>query len=82
MLEGEAYISVTVPSSGSILGGMIPMDTTGIGSIESSREARLRWREKTGEKKGFLIKSDEIRNFNIKGRRCILCGYIEFYVTK
>jgi hypothetical protein len=47
-----------------------------------TQEKRIKWREKTGEKKGLLIKSDEIRTILITGKRCLKCGYIELYARE
>ena len=38
-----------------------------------------RWEERTGEKKGFIFKRDEIKKMKLVGYRCSLCNYIEFY---
>jgi hypothetical protein len=63
-------------------GMMSPLSGINVGNIGIIEEERIRWREKTGEKKGFLIKSDEIRTMAITGKRCIDCGYIELYTRK
>ena len=77
MVEGEAYVNVPVSSSSPMMGGMMPMPTMGMGGVTSSEDVGLRWREKTGEKKGFIWKSDEVRTLAIRGSRCRGCGYIE-----
>jgi hypothetical protein len=79
MVEGELYVNIPVPSGTSMMGGMISMPGMSIGNIGVTEEMGLRWREKTGEKKGFLIKSDEVRTMAVKGRRCIACGLVELY---
>jgi len=43
------------------------------------REAEMMWKEKTGKKTGWLVKTDEEKIWKIKGLRCLECGYIEFY---
>ena len=48
------------------------------GERSVTREAGLRWLEKTG----FLIKVDEVRAMAVKGRRRRECGCIELYVNK
>jgi predicted nucleic-acid-binding Zn-ribbon protein len=58
------------------------MPSMNIGDVGVTQEERIKWREKTGEKKGFLIKSDEVRTMTVKGRRCLQCGYIELYAQK
>ena len=81
--QGEAYVEVTTSSHNPMMGGMMsPMSSMNLGDAGITREERLKWREKTGEKKGFLIKSDEIRTLNIKGRRCLECGHIELYAQE
>jgi predicted nucleic-acid-binding Zn-ribbon protein len=82
MVEGLGYVSVTVPTSSGMsgFGGiMSPMPSPSMTSMDTQSEARLMWRERTGEKKGFIIKSDVVRNLEIKGLRCLKCGYIELY---
>jgi len=79
-IQGEAYVDIkTSPASNSMSGMMPGMNLGGIGE---TREERIKWHEKTGEKKGFLIKSDEIRTMKMTGRRCLECGYIEFYARE
>ena len=39
------------------------------------------WREKTGQKKGLLVKRDETRTLKIAGLRCVNCGFIELYTV-
>jgi predicted nucleic-acid-binding Zn-ribbon protein len=83
MIQGEAYVNVNVPSSNPMMRGMMsPMPSMNIGDVGMTQEERIKWREKTGEKKGFLIKSDEVRTMAMKGRRCLQCGYIELYARK
>ena len=83
MREGIAFISISVPSGGSMMGGgMFPTQGLNVPQMESERSARLRWREKTGEKKGWIIKSQEEKTYDINGRRCLECGYIDFYVKE
>jgi len=83
MIQGEAYVSVNVPSSNPMMRGMMsPMSGMNIGDVGMTQEERIKWREKTGEKKGFLIKSEEVRTMAVSGRRCLECGYIELYARK
>jgi predicted nucleic-acid-binding Zn-ribbon protein len=37
------------------------------------------WEERTGEKKGFIIKRPEVKKMKVVGHRCSLCNFIEFY---
>jgi len=83
MIQGEAYVEVTTSSSSPMMSGMMnPMSSMNLGGVETTREERVKWREKTGEKKGFIIKSDEVRTLMVKGRRCLECGYIELYAQE
>ncbi len=83
MIQGEAYIEVEVPSTGPVMGGMMSsMPGMNLGGVSMRQEERIKWREKTGEKKGFLIKSEEVRTMAVTGRRCLECGYIELYARK
>lgn len=80
MREGGLFINVTSsPNAQSIsttLSGFpgpitaIPPVTTGEGPF---------WRERTGQKKGWLVKREETQTLRISGLRCINCGYIELY---
>jgi len=85
MREGELFIDVTgvsgAPSAvplgfptGSTLGipAAGPM-VTGEGPF---------WRERTGQKKGWLLKREETQTLKISGLRCTGCGYIELYTRK
>lgn len=83
MIQGEAYVEVTTSQSSSMMSGMMnPMSSMNLGSVDMTREERVKWREKTGEKKGFIIKSDEVRTLNVRGMRCLECGYIELYAQE
>jgi predicted nucleic-acid-binding Zn-ribbon protein len=83
MIRGEAYVNVNISSASHTMSDMMsPMTGMNLGNIRMMSEEIIKWREKTGEKKGFLIKSDEIRTIVVKGRRCLECGYIEFYARE
>jgi hypothetical protein len=82
MREGVAFISISVPTGGSMGGGMLSMPGMNLPGGESMMSARLKWREKTGKEKGWIIKSEEEKTLDIKGRRCLGCGYIDFYVEE
>jgi len=83
MIQGEAYVEVTTSSSSPMMSGMMnPMSSMNIGGVDMTREERVKWREKTGEKKSFILKSDEVRTLTVKGRRCLECGYIELYAQE
>lgn len=84
MREGEIFISVTgsyggqgisTPlgfPTGSTLSNLPPL-VTGEGPF---------WRERTGQKKGWLVKMEETQTLRISGLRCLECGYVELYVHK
>ena len=83
MIRGEAYVDIETPSDNIMMSPMMSSITEmGRGNIGMTHEERIKWREKTGEKKGFLIKSDEIRTIAVTGKRCLKCGYIELYARK
>jgi len=82
MAEGEAYVDVPVVSGSPMMGGMMPIPAISMGSVTPTEDTGLRWREKTGEKKGFIWKSEEVRTLSIRGRRCRSCGFIEFHATE
>jgi hypothetical protein len=81
--EGEALVRVTTVRStpfGSSYGlGGIPVPGFDLPAAERISEPTILWREKTGSKTGRLIKSDEEKTMKMSGRRCLTCGYIEFY---
>jgi len=86
MREGEAFVRVItfgaqVMSPLTSLGTM-GMPGMGVPTGETKSEENILWREKTGRKTGWLTKSDEEKTMKIKGRRCIKCGYIEFYAQE
>lgn len=65
---------ISIPSIG--------MPGFGYGAGETTVEQKLQWREKTGSKTGWLIKSDEEKIMTISGLRCGKCGYIELYARE
>jgi hypothetical protein len=85
MREGLAFVSISAPSGGSSFGGgggMFPTPGMNIPGGESTRSGRVKWREKTGKEKGWIFKSEEEKTLDIRGRRCLECGYIDFYVEE
>jgi len=78
MREGEAVTVATFlgggysPAASLVMPGMV-----GLGLPESGGEQKILWRERTGSKTGWLMKSDEERTMKITGRRCVKCGHIE-----
>ncbi|MFC1803507.1 hypothetical protein ACFL0D_06015 [Thermoproteota archaeon] len=88
MREGEAFIEIDVltrsrslPTLGS---GFDMNPLSGISSpiSEQISSSKLLWREKTGVKKGWLLKKDEQKTLNVFGRRCPSCGFIELFAQK
>ena len=80
MVRGDAYVDIETPSDNYMMSQMAsPMTAMNLANTGMTHEERIKWREKTGEKKGFLIKSDEIRKIALTGKRCLKCGYIEFF---
>jgi predicted nucleic-acid-binding Zn-ribbon protein len=83
MREGAALGQATafggtpyLPTAGFAMGGMAGFGVAEGGSVG---EQRIMWREKTGSKTGWIMKSDEEKTMKISGRRCTKCGFIEFY---
>jgi hypothetical protein len=82
--DGEALVRVaTANSLGTPFGlsyGLGGMSVPGF-ELPTDRmsEPTILWREKTGAKTGRIIRSDEQKTMKISGRRCLACGYIEFY---
>jgi predicted nucleic-acid-binding Zn-ribbon protein len=83
MRKGELFITVT-SSGGQYMSSTLertsagstfsmPTMTTGDGPF---------WRERTGEKKGWVVKKEETQILKISGLRCTACGYIELYARK
>ena len=84
MREGELFIDVINTPSSVIPypGGFSPMfePTSSISSVATGEGPF--WRERTGQKKGLLVKRNEMQTLNIAGLRCTNCGYIELYANK
>jgi len=79
MREGEAFVRITTSADqASSSYGMLGMPGMRMPSGETSEEKVL-WREKTGRKKGWIIKRDEEKTLKVLGLRCVECGYIELY---
>ena len=80
MRYGEAFIRFTTSGGQSSSGfGRMGIPGMGVPSSYVTVEEKIKWREKTGQKKGWLIKSEERKTLNLYGKRCTVCGYIEFY---
>jgi len=62
----------------SYMGGMM---NSPVPNVYASSSSHPYWEEKTGKKKGFILKSDETKTLKIKAQRCALCGYVELYAN-
>ena len=83
MREGEMLVQISIPSQGNPFGGsFMPYQQAALSGIETTREGSLLWKESTDEEKGWIIKRKETKTLNIKGARCLVCGYIELYVKE
>lgn len=86
MREGDAFVRVTIPgsqaSSGLGMTSMTGLPGIGLPTAEATSEERLLWRERTGRKTGWLMKSEEMKSMKISGRRCTACGYIELHAQE
>lgn len=79
MRAGEAFVRIITYADQASSGyGVLGMPGMGMPSGEMSEE-HVQWREKTGRKKGWLIKRDEEKTLKVHGLRCVECGYIELY---
>lgn len=79
MVEGGVSIPVekmNVPAMGQMTPGFMHQGLPP--GIETFTTAPM-WEEKTGEKKGFIFKRDEVKTVKIIGYRCKLCNFIELY---
>jgi hypothetical protein len=84
--EGEALVNLTsfagrVPSVFATM-ARAGMPRFGVPTGEITGEEKMLWREKTGSKTGWLKRSDEEKTMKISGRRCTICGHIEFYARE
>ena len=83
MREGEVFVTITTPSLQASTGfGMMGIPRTVFPSVETTREEKIQWQEKTGRKTGLLKKSEEEQIMKVSGRRCIRSGYIELYAQE
>ena len=79
MREGEAFCQVSIAEvQTSPTTGILGMPGVNMPPVETSRDERVLWRERTGEKRGLFGRSG-LRVIRIQGMRCVQCGYIEFY---
>ncbi len=83
MRYGEAFVQITTTDMHQASGlGMFGVPGMGMPSGGTMSEEKIQWRERTGEKRGWLLKRDEEKTLRISGLRCIECGYIELYARE
>ena len=83
MREGELFIMVTSSGGDQRMSSPLgfPTGSTFSMPIMVTGEGPF-WRERTGEKKGWVVKREETQTLKISGSRCTACGYIELYAHK
>jgi len=81
MRQGEMLFDVSIMMANpmSPLGGFSAYSTA---AMSDHTTASPHWEEKTGRRKGFILKSDEKKTLMVDGYRCQLCGYIELYALR
>ena len=80
MREGELFVRGAVSKATAYPNfGVMDMPEMNVQNGDVMGENEILWREKTGRKTGWLIKSDEEKTMKISGLRCIKCGYVELY---
>lgn len=83
MRSGEIFAQITTSMSQAATGfGMIHLPGVGVPSGDMTKGESVIWKEKTGRKTGFLIKSDEEKIMKVTGQRCTLCGYVEIFAQE
>ena len=82
MNPGVIMVTDLTPlGKGSLDGIMsIPGTTMPTGSGRM-HDAEMTWKEKTGEKTGWIFKRDKEIIKKVTGYRCTRCGYIELYAS-
>jgi predicted nucleic-acid-binding Zn-ribbon protein len=80
MRQGDMLfdVSILMANPMSPMGGFSAYSAA---TMSDQTTASPHWEEKTGRRKGFILKSDETKKMTVKGYRCILCGYIELYAA-
>jgi hypothetical protein len=53
-----------------------------LADISSTDALDVHWEEKTGEKKGFIFKREELKELKVQGYRCTACNYLELYAEE
>lgn len=83
MREGELSVNVLPSSSDqNVLTPFSYSTRSTFGIPPMVTEEGVAWIERTGQKKGWLVKTEETQTLKTSGFRCIECGYIELYAHK
>jgi len=78
--EGEAFVHLTAsPGRVPSVFGMMGVPRFGVMSGETASEQKMQWREKARSRTAWLTRSNGEKTMRIFGRRCTVCGHIEFY---
>jgi hypothetical protein len=82
MRDGEAFIKFSYYDDNRASGipGMGGLDFTMPGGFEEVNE-EIKWKEQAPLRTDQTLQKDDKSDQKIKGKRCILCGYIEFFAT-
>ena len=81
MRQGEVFVPVDVTEGFVKHSNLFSMPGVNMPPVESSRDEKISWREKTGKKTG-LLRLKEARVIDIQGISCVKCGYLELYVQR
>ena len=82
MIEGDLKFDSDTVMPNQINAYMTGIPTSPVPNIYQSSTSRPYWEEKTGRVTGFLLKKEEKKTLKLKGLRCSLCSYIEFYAVE
>ncbi|MBC8498076.1 hypothetical protein ISS40_04050 [Candidatus Bathyarchaeota archaeon] len=82
MVLGEVKYWLKSVSQGQMSPFVQQMPIQDLTSMAETETRAFFWEEKTGEKKGWLFKRDEVREMGLKGYRCVACSFIEFYAVE
>ncbi len=82
MVLGEVKYWIKTSSQGQMSPFVQHMPIQDLTSMAETETRTFFWEEKTGERKGWLFKRDEVREMGLKGYRCVACNFIEFYAAE
>ncbi len=82
MVLGQVKYWVRSGGQGQMSPFMEQMPLQDLTSMAETETRTFVWEEKTGEKKGWLFKRDEVKEMGLKGYRCVACSFIEFYAVQ